>query len=94
MMWTGFRAASADATSDSIRQGDECMANGASVKTLKQGFGFLKMDDGSEDLFFLPTSIPKDSSVRFDDLQPGQKVSVEKIEQTEKGLRATRVLVV
>lgn len=62
------------------------------VKSLKAGFGFLKMDTG-EDVFFLPTVMDKSSGQRFDDLQTGQRVEAEVI-TGDRGLRATYVRVV
>jgi cold shock CspA family protein len=59
------------------------------VKTLKPGFGFLKMDNG-QDVFFLPAVMDKTSDVRFDNLQVGQAVEAE-VSDSPKGLRASYV---
>lgn len=59
------------------------------VKTLRDKYGFLKMDSG-EDVFFVPMVLDKMAGVRFEDLQLGDKVEAEVI-QGERGLRAVSV---
>lgn len=60
------------------------------IKTLKteKGFGFIKPNDGSTDVFFHATGLSKDLS--FDDLVVGDAVSYD-TERGDKGIRAKGV---
>jgi cold shock CspA family protein len=60
------------------------------IKSLKPGFGFLKMQDGT-DVFFLPKMLA--DGVRFDDLQEGRDVEADFDRAGGKGPRAERVRV-
>ncbi len=60
---------------------------GTVASKMEKGFGFIKPDDGSKDVFFHATSVVDGG---FDDLQPGDKVSFE-VEQGQKGLAAKDV---
>lgn len=63
---------------------------GTIVRKKENGFGFIKPDDGSKDVFFHAQSLV---DVAFDDLQEGQKVSFD-VEQGPKGPAAANVRVI
>lgn len=54
----------------------------------KRGFGFIRLDDSNEDIFFYYNAIEMEG---FKTVKVGQSVDVE-VEETEKGLRATKVI--
>ena len=54
----------------------------------KRGFGFIRLDDSNEDIFFYYSSIEMEG---FKTVKVGQSVEVE-VEKTDKGLRATKVV--
>ena len=56
----------------------------------KRGFGFIRLDDSNEDIFFYYNAIEMDG---FKTVKVGQEVDVE-VEKTDKGLRAKKVVVV
>lgn len=53
-----------------------------------KGFGFIKPDDGSEDVFVHHTAIQADG---FRSLEEGQRVSYD-VQKTPKGLQAANVV--
>lgn len=65
------------------------------VKRLKEGFGFIALDNG-QDAFFLPTAMDRSAGVKFESLHVGQKVEVEVGEGRPgtDGPRAVKVRVV
>ena len=54
---------------------------------LEKGFGFIKPDDGSDDLFFHRSTL---LDLEFEDLTDGRRVTFE-VGQGQKGPRAERV---
>ena len=54
----------------------------------KRGFGFIRLDDSEQDIFFYYSVIEMDG---FKTVKVGDEVDVE-VEETEKGLRATKVV--
>lgn len=62
------------------------MATGK-IKTLKNGFGFIAPDDGSNDVFFHMSEL---QGVEFNSLQLGQAVSYETAD-SDKGPKAVGV---
>jgi len=60
---------------------------GTIVRIKEQGFGFIKPDDGSKDVFFHAQSLVE---VGFDDLKEGDKVTFD-VEQGPKGPAAANV---
>ena len=56
----------------------------------KRGFGFIRLDDSNEDIFFYYNAIEMDG---FKTVKVGQVVDVE-VEKSDKGLRAKKVVVV
>ncbi len=60
---------------------------GQIVRIKEQGFGFIKPEDGSKDVFFHAQSL---IDVSFDDLKEGDKVTFD-VEQGPKGPAATNV---
>lgn len=54
----------------------------------KRGFGFIRLDDSNQDIFFYYNAIEMEG---FKTVKVGQSVEVE-VEETEKGLRATKVI--
>lgn len=52
-----------------------------------KGFGFIKPDDGSEDVFVHHTAIQADG---FRSLEEGQRVTYD-VQKTAKGLQASNV---
>ena len=60
---------------------------GTIVRKKPNGFGFIKPDDGSKDVFFHAQSLV---DVAFDDIQEGEKVTFD-VEEGPKGPAATKV---
>lgn len=60
------------------------------VKTVvaEKNFGFITPEDGSKDIFFHATSL---SGIDFSQIKVGDVVTFE-VEQSEKGPRATNVM--
>lgn len=54
----------------------------------KRGFGFIRLDDSEEDIFFYYNVIDMDG---FKTVKVGSPVEVE-VEKTDKGLRAKKVV--
>lgn len=52
------------------------MTTGVVDRLNERGFGFIKPDDGSENIFFHSSGMARDG-VRFDDLREGDKVEYE-----------------
>jgi CspA family cold shock protein len=70
------------------RRGVQSMPTGTIKKLVSdRGFGFIAAEDGKE-YFFHRTGL--DSSVNFDSLAGGERVSFE-IEPSQKGPRANRI---
>ena len=57
------------------------------IKTLREGYGFIKIDNEDKDAFFHLSEL---LSGTFKDLEVGQRCSFEVVE-TPKGLKAVRV---
>ena len=57
------------------------------IKTLRQGFGFISREGEDKDLFFHAKEL---NGVQFDDLQVGDNVTFEVVD-TPKGPAATNV---
>jgi CspA family cold shock protein len=71
-----------------FREGGFSMPTGTIKKLVSdRGFGFIAAEDGKE-YFFHRTGL--DSSVNFDSLAGGERVSFE-IEPSQKGPRANRI---
>ncbi len=51
------------------------MAKGTIAKLMDRGFGFIKAEEGGEDLFFHSNSL---EGVEFNNLNQGQEVEFEK----------------
>jgi cold shock CspA family protein len=66
-----------------------------SLRKKKDTYGFLRCDDGSDDCFFIPTSLL--DGVKFETLQEGQKFEFEAYEHidersgTSRGRRARNI---
>ena len=54
----------------------------------KRGFGFIRLDDSEQDIFFYYNAIEMEG---FKTVKVGQAVDVD-VEENEKGLRATKVV--
>lgn len=66
------------------------MATGKIARVLfDKGFGFIRMDDGSE-AFFHKSEVQREAGFQFDQLAAGIEVEFE-VAMGEKGLRAERV---
>lgn len=64
------------------------MENTGTIGFLGKGFGFIKIEGRSKDLFFHAKNLV---DVSFDSLQVGDPVSYEDIESTSKGDAASGV---
>ena len=53
----------------------------------KRGFGFIRLDDSNQDIFFYYNAIEMEG---FKTVKVGQEVEAE-VEESEKGLRAKKV---
>jgi cold shock CspA family protein len=60
------------------------------VKALRGGYGFVRLDDGT-DAFFLPTAVEPPGT--FDQLQVEQAIEADVDMKAERGPRAVRVRV-
>ena len=60
------------------------------IKTLRNGFGFIAPDEGSEDVHFPARAV---KNAQFDELSEGQQVTSYTITQNEKGPTAKNVVV-
>lgn len=67
------------------------MATGKIKRIVRdRGFGFIKPDDGGEDLFFHRTGIQTEPGFTFDSIEEGTRVEFEET-QTAKGTRAENI---
>ncbi len=64
---------------------------GTVVRKQPNGYGFIKPDDGSKDVFFHAQALA--DGVAFDDLPDGAKVSFD-VEQGPKGPAAANVRII
>jgi CspA family cold shock protein len=60
---------------------------GTVIRKRSEGYGFIKPDDGSKDVFFHATAVVEGS---FDELQEGDAVTFD-VEEGQKGPAATNV---
>lgn len=63
------------------------MKEGTIARLTDKGFGFIKPDDGSKDLFFHSNDL---TNAQFNDLREGDKVSFS-ISSGDKGPKATEI---
>lgn len=63
------------------------------VRAIKESYGFIKPDDGTDDVFFLPMAMQETAGPSFNDLREGQAVEFDTIDHP-KGKRAVSVRVV
>jgi CspA family cold shock protein len=61
--------------------------NGTIVRKRDEGYGFIKPEDGSKDVFFHASSLV---DIAFDDLSEGDAVTFD-VEQGPKGPAATNI---
>ncbi len=65
------------------------MSKGTIARVMDRGFGFIKAEEGGEDLFFHRNDV--DEGVEFNSLQAGQEVEFEKGEGRDGRPAAVKV---
>ncbi len=68
------------------KDGNDTMNGTIKRLVADRGFGFIAQSDGGKDLFF-----HRSQSEAFEDLQNGDNVTYDSIEQSDKGPRAVGV---
>lgn len=61
---------------------------GTIKRKAEKGFGFIRPDEGTKDIFFHMTGL---DGIHFDDLNEGNRVEFE-VEDSEKGPRAIGIV--